>query len=298
MMIGAAAHSLIGVSGSSPTERTGVARARRADRGPPAFADILCAVDGSHGSRMAIHQATCLCEPGSKLRFVVVDHEAGTGPRADSSEMRARTVLDEAMSIARGAERETSASLLHGAKPGDLLLDEADGHDLLVVGSHGGSRLGCTATQLADRAKVPLLVARRTVDSDNFPQGALLATNGSAGSWAAARVATRLAKARGSELRLVHVPDGRRAECHREVLKQRAVIERVTGARSSIADSPSHVADRICETANGHQASLVVIGRSGLSGGKALGSVSERVVHRVRCSVLVVPVGEAEPKRR
>jgi nucleotide-binding universal stress UspA family protein len=37
------------------------------------------------------------------------------------------------------------------------------------------------------------------------------------------------------------------------------------------------------------QSSLIVIGPRGVSGGKALGSVSERVVHGAACSVLVVP---------
>jgi nucleotide-binding universal stress UspA family protein len=269
----------------------------------PIFANILCAVDGSRGSRAAIHQAVCLCEPGAKLHFVAVHHEVGSGPsaQADLSEMHARAVLDEAASIARGGELETSISLLRGAESSDLLLAEAAGHDLLVAGCHGGSRpggmmLGSTATQLAQHAEVPLLIARRTIDADNFPQSALLATDGSDDSLAPARVATRLAKARGSALRLVYVPDGRRAERYREVLKQQALIELVTGCSPKIAEDSGHVADRICEEAKGYRASMVVIGRRGLGGVKALGSVSERVAHRAQCSVLVALAGETEPK--
>lgn len=272
---------------------------------PPVFADILCAIDGSRGSRVAVHQAICLCEPGAKLRFAAVSREVGSGlsAQADLSETRARTALDEAVSIARGPKIEAGAGLLRGAKTSDLLLAEAAGHDLLIAGCHGGSRLGgmmlgATATQLAHRAEIPLLIARRTIESDNFPQSILLATDGSKGSWAAARVATRLAKRRDAELRLVYVPDGRRAERYREVLKQLAVIEKVTDAPSVIADSPGHIAGRICEEAKGQQASLVVIGRRGRSGLKALGSISERVVHRAQCSVLVVPAGKAESAPR
>ena len=47
------------------------------------------------------------------------------------------------------------------------------------------------------------------------------------------------------------------------------------------------MADRICEEAKAYRASMVVIGRRGLGGVKALGSVSERVLHRAQCSVLV-----------
>jgi nucleotide-binding universal stress UspA family protein len=211
--------------------------------------------------------------------------------------MHARAVLDEAVSIGRGSELETSVSLLRGAEAGDLLLAEAGGHDLLVAGCHsdsrpGGMKLGSTATRLAQHAEVPLLIARRTTEADNFPQSVLLATDGSDGSRAPARVATRLAKTRGSALRLAYVPDGRRAERYREVLKQQALIELVTGSSPKIAEDSGHVADRICDEAKGYRASMVVIGRRGLGGVKALGSVSERVLHRAQCSVLVALAGE------
>jgi nucleotide-binding universal stress UspA family protein len=271
------------VSDPSVIERT------RSSRAPPVFANVLCAIDGSRGSRAAIHQAVCLCEPGAKLRFVVVHHEVGSGAsaQADLSEMHARAVLDEAASVARGGKLETSVSLLGGAESSGLLLTEAAGHDLLVAGCNGGTKLGSTAARLAQHAEVPLLISRRTIDADNFPQSVLLATDGSDGSVAPARAATRLAKARGSALRLVYVPDGRRAERYREVLKQQALIELVTGSSPKLAEDSGHVADRICEEAKAYRASMVVIGRRGLGGVKALGSVSERVLHRAQCSVLV-----------
>jgi nucleotide-binding universal stress UspA family protein len=287
------------VSDPSVTERTSRPRAL------PAFANVLCAVDGSRGNRAAIHQAVCLCEPGAKLRFVAVHHEVGSGhsARADLSEMHARAVLDEAAAIARAGEAEPSVSLLRGVESSDLLLAETAGHDLLVAGCHGCSRpggmtLGSTATQLAQHAEVPLLIARRTVDADSFPQSVLLATDGSDGSSAPTRVAARLAKTRGSALRLVYVPDGRRAERYREVLKQRALIELVTGGSPKIAEDSGHVADRICDEAKGYRASMIAIGRRGQGGVKALGSVSERVLHRAQCSVLVALPQETQSKSR
>jgi nucleotide-binding universal stress UspA family protein len=58
-----------------------------------------------------------------------------------------------------------------------------------------------------------------------------------------------------------------------------------------VVENPGHIAERICETARADQSSLIVIGRRGLKGVRALGSVSEQVVHRAPCSVLVVPAG-------
>ena len=263
----------------------------------PPFTDILCAVDGSRGSAEGMDQAIALCGPGTALRFVAIRHEVGVGlsAQADLSEMHARDILEKSVSVARQAGVEASISLLRGAPPSDLLLAEALEHDLLVVGCHGGSRLGgimlgSTATQIAHRAERPLLVARRTVDGrDDFPQSVLLATDGSPGSWAAARIATRLSQAHDSELRLVYVPDGMHPERYREVLKQLTVIEKATGSSPAVADNPGHVDERIGEVARASQSSLIVIGRRGVGGIKALGSVSERVVHRAPCSVLVAP---------
>lgn len=280
----------------TPTVHAPEARRPHAKTSPP-FTDILCAVDGSRGSKEGVHQAIALCGAGTALRFVAVCHEVGVGlsAQADLSEMHARNVLEESASIARQVGVDASISLLRGAPTSDLLLAEALEHDLLVVGCHGGSRLGgimlgSTATQIAHRAERPLLVARRTVDGrDSFPRSVLLATDGSPGSWTAARLATRLSQTRDSELRLVYVPDGKHPERYREVLKQLTVIEKATGSPPRVVDNPGHVAERIGEVARAAQSSLIVIGRRGLSGVKALGSVSERVVHRAPSSVLVVP---------
>lgn len=267
-------------------------------KGTPPFDDVLCAVDGSRGSGVAVQQAIALCGSGAALHLIAVCHELRSGrhAQADLSESRARKALDEAVYAARHAGVEASVELLHGAPTSDLLLAEAAEHDLLVVGCHGGSRLGgimlgSTATQVAHRAECPLLVARRTVGDGDFPQSLLLATDGSPGSWAAARVATRLSQAHGSELRLVYVPDGTHPEHYREVLKQLTVIEKATGLSPTMIDDPGHVAERIGEAARASQSSLIVIGRRGMAGLRALGSVSERVAHRAPCSVLAVPVG-------
>jgi nucleotide-binding universal stress UspA family protein len=153
--------------------------------------------------------------------------------------------------------------------------------------------LGSTATQVAHRAECPLLVARRTIDGNEFPQSLLLATDGSPGSWAAARIATRLSQAYGSELRLIYVPDGTHPEHYREFFKHQTEIEEATGSSPTMVENPGHVAERIDEAARAAQSSLIVIGRRGVAGLKALGSVSERVVHRSSCSVLAVPAGTA-----
>lgn len=262
------------------------------------FSDLLCAVDASRGSEEAVRQAISLAGPDTSLTFLAVVQARGVGlaAQAELGEQRARDALDEAAALGRRAGLRASKSLLSGGPVSDLLLAAAAEHDLLVVGCHGGSRLGgvmlgSTATQIAHRAEGSVLVARRTADDEDFPQRVLLATDGSPGSWTAARIATGIAQARRSELRLVYVPDGTHPERYREVLKQLAVIEKATGSSPTVVDKPGQVAERIGQAAQAGQSSLIVIGRRGVSGLKALGSVSERIVHRAHCPVLVVPPG-------
>jgi nucleotide-binding universal stress UspA family protein len=273
--------------------------AGRAEKGTPApFSDILCAVDGSRGATEAVRQAIALCGPDTALDFLAVTYAIGVGLTsvAELSEQRARAGLEEAARLAKQAGVHASTELRSGTPASDLLLAEAVKHDLLVLGCHGGSRvggvmLGSTVTQVAHRTEQALLVARRSADGGDLPKRVLLATDGSSGSWAAARVATPIAQAQGAQLRVVYVPEGTHPERYREVLKQIAMIEKATGAAPAVIDTPGHAAERIIEAARTGQSSLIAIGQRGVKGIKALGSVSERVVHRAPCSVMVVPPG-------
>jgi nucleotide-binding universal stress UspA family protein len=262
----------------------------------PPFSDALCAVDGSRGSAEAVRQAVALCGPTAGLELVAVSNTVGTGlsAQADLGEEHAREALEEAAQRARNAGLIPSTELLHGARVSDRLLAESAGHDLLAIGCHGGSRLGglmlgSTATQLAHRAELPLLIARRSADdNDSFPQDLVLASDGSPGSWAAMEMAARIAQARGSALRVVFVPDGH-PERYRQLFKQLTALERALGSTPAFIDAPGDPARQIATAARAAQSSLIVIGKRGLRGLKSLGSVSELVVHRAPCSVLVVP---------
>ncbi len=260
------------------------------------FSRVLCAVDGSRGSREAVEQAIALALPGGSILFMTIRQPpAGDrSTRREPSEIASRTVLERAESAAHRAGLEASIELLRNGSAGDALLAEAEGHDLIVLGGHGGSRLGgiplgSTAREVAGTVERPLLIARRSADGRSFPRSILLATDGSAGSWAAARTATRLGQSRGSELRLVHVPDGTPAERRNEILKQLAVIEKATGGSPTVVGNPGRVAERVGAAARAGQSSLIVVGRGGGPG--ALGRVSEQLVRRAPCSVLAVPAG-------
>jgi len=89
------------------------------------------------------------------------------------------------------------------------------------------------------------------------------------------------------------VPDGH-PERYRQLFKQLTALEQALGATPDFVDAPGEPAKQIATVARAAQSSLIVIGKRGLRGLGSLGSVSERVVHRAPCSVLVVPL-PAEP---
>jgi nucleotide-binding universal stress UspA family protein len=260
------------------------------------FANVVVGVDGSRGSAEAARQAIGLADSGTQVRFVAIHHELETDldePTALNRE-KAQEALKEVSGQAARAGIEFSSALLSGTRVSEVLRKEARDSDLLALGSSGGTRiggimLGGTVTQIAHRAEHPLLVARRATDNGHFPESILLASDGSPGSWAAARAAARLVVARAAELRVVYVSNGAHTERHRQFLRQLMMLEELCGEIPSIQDKPGSVPERICQAAQGFQASVIVMGRRALSGIAALGGVSERVVHRAPCSVLVLP---------
>ncbi len=263
---------------------------------PPPYGDILCAIDGSRASAEAARQAIAIAGTEAKLTFIAVAHRVGAGlvEQAELSEPRAEEALKRAEAAARRAGASAETDLRSGTPPSDVLLDAAASHDLLVVGGHdqsrvGGIMTGSTASQAAHRTDRALLMARRPPSGEEFLDRVLLASDGSPGSWPAARAASHLARAHGSRVEIVYVPDGVHPGLHRELARQVVAIEEETGSEPAVADWPGHVPARILEVADAERSSLIVIGRRGLKGLRALGSVSERVAHRAPCSVLLVP---------
>jgi nucleotide-binding universal stress UspA family protein len=61
------------------------------------------------------------------------------------------------------------------------------------------------------------------------------------------------------------------------------------GCEPTVMHASGHAHERILEAAVKEPVSLVAVGSRGLTGLRALGSVSERVAHRAPCSVLVAP---------
>ena len=266
---------------------------------PPAnghapFRSILCAVDGGH-SPEAVRQATFLAGPDVDVTFLSVAYRPGDGGTALGlmSPRTAREALGAACGYATRQGLVPHRELIEAPNARDVILERAQDHDLLVLGGpvaprHAGILLGSTASAAVHRVEIPVLLARSAPVLPRFPEQILVATDGSDAASAAVDIAGDIAARHGSHVSLVHVRNGDEPEVRRRVAEQAADLYRKleTEPVAHTGRPPAHKA--ILEAAERDGCSLLVVGSRGLHGVAALGSVSERVAHRARCSVLIV----------
>jgi nucleotide-binding universal stress UspA family protein len=251
------------------------------------FDRILCGVDGTPASLVAVRQALRLQdEPASVLLLAIANlaqaAHAGMAARhaADLLQHEAEAALAEAQAIAPSA----SAKLLDG-DPVAVMLSQAETErvTLIAVGSHGRRRaagllLGTVAARMLRDAPCSVLVARAARDAEAWPRTVVAGVDGSLDSAAAFTVARSLAARFGGSVRAV---GSAKDQLDREA------------ARAIAPGLEEHGAPAVdVLVAAAEPADLVVVGSRGLQGLKALGSVSERVAHQARSSVLVVRSGQ------
>jgi nucleotide-binding universal stress UspA family protein len=196
----------------------------------------------------------------------------------EAARTQAEQALDAALAQTGAATPETA--LTRGISWQRLLDEAADrSATLIAVGSHGQGRTygiitGSTTTELVHKAPCSVLVARPA--GADFPRRIVVGVDGSPESAAAHATARALCERFGAELWPVvaHGGDG---------VDEELVARIVDRYHEDLPDEPVRAL-----VAAAADADLVVVGSRGLHGLKALGSVSERVAHEARCSVLIV----------
>ena len=208
------------------------------------------------------------------------------------SPARAELALADVCAAAAETDVRVTTQRVDYPSPAMGLLEFSAGHDLVVVGGlRHHSRLetmvlGETAGAVLHAADVPVLVARPS-DTGAAAARVLVGTSARRHDRETVRVAAELAHRHGARLTVLHVSDFV-LESERRELECQAALARSIGLQEPIvlleAGRPVH---GILEIADSHADTLVVMGarRTGLA---ALGSVSERVGARARCSVLVL----------
>ena len=249
------------------------------------FERIVCGVDETAASLEAVDRAVRLRAPGGALHLVGVVYLAGAAAAGWSStrvagdlERDAREALGRAAEL---AGPDATSRLVIGPVEKSILAElERERATLVAVGTHGRSRptgilLGGVATTVLHEARCSVLVARPAPEPELFPRTLLVGTDGSPESLRAAAVAGEIRDRFGASLQAVVATGGKPVDA-----------DRLAGSGLDLQwDEREPVAALVAASAG---ADLLVVGSRGLHGLRALGSVSERVAHRARCSVLVV----------
>lgn len=252
------------------------------------FSRVLVGVDGSAESREAARQAATLAE-GELMLLGVHDVMpaglvGGTGVATPAyyDEDVQRDAAEAALQLARTelGPRQATGKLAKGCSWEQLIREiERERDTLVAVGSHGEGRatgivFGSTATELIHKAPCSVLVARAA--ADDFPRTIVVGVDGSPESAAAFATARSLAERFGAKFWPVVAHGGKGVDKH--------LARTIAGDRhEDLPDEP--VRALVAASAD---ADLVVVGSRGLHGLKSLGSVSERVAHQARSSVLIV----------
>jgi nucleotide-binding universal stress UspA family protein len=261
------------------------------------FTTVVCGVDGSPEGTGAARIAARVAEPRGELTLLSIEdtsialHAGWGGARVrEYLEDDARWALERGRAVA--ASRHPTGTQLRLGDPVDSFLVELEERaaTLAVVGSHGHSRarglaVGAVSTFLLHRARCSVLVARPAEELERWPRLVVVGIDGSPGSGAALAAARRLAVRFGSKVRAVLAHDDEEAD----VVEARVVAPHVEEHHGRAVEVLSALSER---------ADLVVVGSRRLEGVRALGSVSERIAHEAKASVLVVRGRGTEPGER
>jgi nucleotide-binding universal stress UspA family protein len=247
------------------------------------FLNILCGVDGTPASVTAVQAASRLQLAEGSLRFVAVTNIAKAAQAGMAATHAAGQLQDEAeaaLAEARALVPSAAGKLVVGNAATALLREaESDETTLVVVGSHGHRRaaamlLGTVALALLRDAPCSVLITRDLTEPETWPRAVVVGVDGSPESAAAVTVAREVADRFEASVRAVaSTSDQFDRRLARAIAPE--LEEQSEGAVSALVVASE-------------SADLVVVGSRGLHGLKALGSVSERVAHQARSSVLVV----------
>lgn len=272
---------------------------------------ILVPVDGSASSLMAEETAAKIAKKtGATVTILHVIKEFRLGyqlPRKIEEEIvgrveqEAEKITNEARMLFMEEEVAAEAHIDRWRDPAESILELSKGYDLTIMGAHGENEkepyaLGSVTKKVIRHAKQPVLIVKNVSMLSNM----LACVDGSEHSINALRYGVQLAEKMGSNITMLNVQDKNVFETAPDIVKDcvlKSIFSKarevVKGAKLKISERleagvPSDVIVKVAEE-GGHD--LIIMGSRGLGKVKRflLGSISEDVSHKAKCSVLIVP---------
>jgi nucleotide-binding universal stress UspA family protein len=234
------------------------------------FTRILCGVDETPEAIEAVRQARRLTLPETELLLVdVLDMNAvvHAGWAANELLHDMRNEQLAALEVARVAAGDhVETRLIRGVPWSE------------IAGTAREENVDLVATYVLHEAPCSVLIARPCGEPELYPRSIVAGFDGSDSSRAALAVARQIADRSKATLRVVAAAGG--AKLPLDPIREHAPDAHL--------DHRPPLDALIEESAD---ADLVVVGSRGLHGLAAVGSVSERVAHQAKSSVLVVRSG-------
>lgn len=270
----------------------------------PVFADVLCAVDGTRGSLTAVRQAVALAGAQGCVTLLAVSAATGSGRYRGAAidPVRVCRVLEVAGQLAHEAGvRCTRVAEARGV-PSKMILQHASGHELLAMGAPtmswlGGLFTGGVTESVLRSFTTPLLLARPAPQEQPFGRRIVVASDAGEDSDLLVERGASLALQLGGGVMLVHAVGVESKARPHKIERQVHTLEATVADAYEVHVEAGPAHSVIAEIAAHGQASLIVMGCRRLDGLRAVGSVTERVIHDAPCSVLVLPPEQPPPRR-
>ncbi len=216
-------------------------------------------------------------------------------------EQRAESIVSSAEEMFRKNGVKVESDTVEEGDVADVILEKSrSDYDLIVMGGRGEDEseqfaLGSVARKVAMHTKIPTLIVKKGSPLLNM----LVCIDGSHASVKAVQFSSVVAGIFGSKVTLMNVQDALLGEKSQKIAKE--ISERISSrVIESIRDADLKVdskmvfgvpSNRILDTAEKGGYDLVVLGKKGLGNVARflLGSTSDAVTYKSKCSVLLVP---------
>lgn len=223
----------------------------------------------------------------------------------DLRKKEANNVINEARNFFKEEGLSVDSKILTGFDEADIIIEfSKNNYDLIIMGAHGKNEkspyeLGSITKKVIQHTKCPILFTKKDCSLSNL----LVCLDGSKPSINSLDYAVKLAEKASSKLTLLNVqevpsyghlsPDAQSIfeQIGKQILTNSLDAVGKKGLEATKRVEFGIIANRIVEIAEKENHDLIILGHKGLGIVKRflLGSVSDKVSHKAKCSVLIFP---------